>query len=118
MGPNPPTGSPEKGNDLEAMILIIVPGLVVPQRSRYRKGWEVLMAFLLVYTGTIFPMRLAFWEFQIKPPEEEDNLQAVPGLADDLNEWFWFVWGFCVDGFFLIGAMIGAAAGFFMVLSA
>jgi len=53
--------------------------LVINKHSQPRQVWNIVMLIMLLYVATIFPMRLAFWEYQI-PSEPGADVYRV---ADD-----------------------------------
>lgn len=62
--------------------------LVVPENNLVRNIWNILLAILLVYTGTVFPYRLCFVELSISG-------QAETNVGWTTVEWI-------VDGLFYI----------------
>ena len=68
---------------------------ILPEHFFVRRFWSMVVAFLLLYTATLFPLRLAFWEFQIP---------AEPGaeVYDSKSDPFWLNLGWLIDILFWI----------------
>lgn len=77
---------------------------VFTEASPLRVAWSALVIFLLSYTGTIFPYRLAFVEFRIDPPGRDDN---VTSTAQPEGKWDQF------DDFVTVAFWMDLVANFF-----
>mmetsp|Transcript_124430 Transcript_124430/g.229251 ORF Transcript_124430/g.229251 Transcript_124430/m.229251 type:complete len:861 (+) Transcript_124430:106-2688(+) len=69
--------------------------VVIPETNLFRRAWSIVLAVLLIYTGTVFPFWLCFMEFKIPEP-------VTPSKAWEALEWAvdMLFWGDLVVNFF------------------
>jgi len=61
--------------------------LVLGEERRVRMAWNIVIAAILAYTGTVFPFRLVFLEFRI--PTESPSNTVFLWIEEPINILFW-----------------------------
>mmetsp|Transcript_43668 Transcript_43668/g.103053 ORF Transcript_43668/g.103053 Transcript_43668/m.103053 type:complete len:757 (-) Transcript_43668:77-2347(-) len=70
------------------------PSLAIHEDVLFRRIWNWLLLLMLVYTGTVFPYRLAYIEFHMPDPLESEEVWKVIEYIIDALFWVDLVAGF------------------------
>jgi len=73
--------------------------LVISESNAFRKVWNVILAVLLVYIGTVFPFKLCFIDFKIVPTDSAGEVKKENAG--------WVGFEFAVDVLFVVDLLLG-----------